>query len=183
MNAIRDQITWAAIATAILFLATGCASTGSTSKENSRTNGVRLTMQVERGINSIVRYAVDRDGSVSYAGGAIAQRDDWSWTGMLTDDEAAQFVSIIREQEWERGGLDRDVDATGDTVVYRIDLWTPEIRERFRHVGESDRITPMHELLAQVTQRRNEDFMSTLPKPNSVKDESDSTDGSDADDQ
>ena len=162
---------------AALLMSVGCASTGSTGQRGDRTDGVRLTLQVERGSNSIVRYAVDRDGSVSYAGGAVAQREEWSWTGSLTDDEIAQFLGLIREHQWERGDLDRRGDVAGDVVVYRIDLWTPAVRDRYRHVGESDRIMPMRDFLESVTQRRNADFMSTLPQPSREDEASSSGDG------
>jgi hypothetical protein len=137
----------------------GCATLGE--RGDDVTGGRTVEMYVVEDGSRFARYLVDRDGSLSFAGGRDAQASKYTWTGPLTEEELDRLFALIDEHEW----AERDPASVADPgPTYTIRFRGPRIRRNFTVVGDSPDVRPVAELLAEASKRRNEEFLRELPE-------------------
>lgn len=76
----------------VVLLSAGCASAPKAPR-GAIGMEIELFARLDRG--SFVRYRVDPDGTIAYAGGNAALTSNWSWTGTLDVDQAAAVRRVV----------------------------------------------------------------------------------------
>ena len=154
----------------VLTVAPGCATTPS---GPDRIGGIALTMEVRRGEDSIARYGVEADGTLTFAGGKSAILGSApDWTGSLTDAEAAELRELVMKHDL----LEAEFQSSNDPsdLKYTIHVRDRDSGEwggglfagrRIRLIGEHPAITPIEALLAKAAARRNDPVIESLPRP------------------
>lgn len=134
----------------------------------TRTGGHRLELEVRRdGAQSIAIYRMNRDGTISYAGGKDALIGSTTWTGELTDKQIDTLVSLLHELQW----YTRPFESTGEPPELEQSGFVrgPDGFRKFHVVGEHPRITPMREALEQAAARRLDPVLDQLPRPSGTQ--------------
>lgn len=139
----------------------GCAGSGST-KNLSPTGGVSLAMLVEQGAGSAALYRVAPDGTFSFGGGQDARAGKTTWSGRMTAEEIQELLATLEACGW----FQTEPASTGEPGDhrYRLRLTTPESRRSFDVTGDSDAVTPLHDVLERISRRRLDTFLERLPK-------------------
>lgn len=142
-----------------VFLVSGCASTS----QGSRTGGVTLSLRIEESKNKAVYYAVDSNGTLGFGGGLDARFDRISWTGRMQDEELAELLTLIEQNQL----FERKPVGTGDpkSLRWRFEVSGPKGWKRSRLTGECPILRQVYELLDASSRKRFKGILETLPKP------------------
>lgn len=152
---------------ALLSCLVGCATTP---KAPDRTGGVTVDMEVRKQENSIARYVVQPDGTLTFAGGKSALFGNKAdWTGSLTDEEAAQIRVIIKNNNL----FQADLTSTNEPpdLQYTLQLsggpgsFLTGGSRTIKLIGSHPAIDPLAEILFLAAARRNEAVLNKLPQP------------------
>ena len=131
------------------------------------TGGLSLEMHVVGEQNLSVFYRVDENGMLGFGGGVDARERNVSWTGPMTEEEIERLRELVREHGW----YDRKPTSTGEPEqrVYRIAFRSPEGSRRFTVRGASPDITPIENLLSDVSRGRLHPFLDSLIDPDRIE--------------
>lgn len=152
-----------AIVLLVLGAAVGCAtSVGALPGGGPTASGVDLRMFVRFDDWSMALYRVRPGGTIGFGGATDALNNRLSWTGEMTADETRELRAMLGEHQW----WTREPASTGTPPgrVYEITLTVAGGERRYRVIGKSDEVQPIHDFLEEVSRRRYGQFLERLPK-------------------
>ena len=109
-----------------------------------------------------MRYRVEHDGTLRFAGGLKAVSKEYVWSGSMTDEDVQAFLDLLEVGGWR----DREPTSTGvpADLIHQIALNWPNGRARYEVKGTSDSIAAMHALLDGIAGRRLAVELDRLPQ-------------------
>lgn len=150
----------------VLALLTGCASSpaGAPSPEQrpDRTAAMVDLYIVDADERTYVRYHVEPDGDLRFAGGVDAIEARYSWTGPLTDEEIVRLEAIVADLPTKPIRLARGERPARMAKVEAVD---GDDRRKFEVPADDARIAGLHTLLETASRRRYAKLLDSLPKP------------------
>ena len=148
---------------AVLLVLSGCADLPMLEPAPDRTGGVhvRILLQKPEGVAELL--LVDRQGRLYWGGGFEALNGDTSWWGDMTDEEIATLLEMLEARSFWSPKPTSSGEPEGKR--YSVSLRRQGTRGiRFQVEGDTDAVTPVQEFLAQISLRRLEPFLDTLPQ-------------------
>jgi hypothetical protein len=127
------------------------------------TGGAFIELEVRRPGGSLARYRVEPSGLLSFAGGDDAVAGRYSWSGPLTDDEAARLRELLDVHGWRAGAEPAGGKPPGDER-YEVSVRQPAGRRRFVLPLADPGAVAIHDLLESAARRRHEEFLRSLPR-------------------
>jgi hypothetical protein len=127
------------------------------------TGGLTLDMFLQLEAGSMVRYRVDRDGVLSFAGGFDARNEKYTWSGPMTEAEITQLLALLDAHRW----LERDPPSPGEPDDRRCTVTVHHAGKRngFKVIGAEASVDAIAALLESAASRRHEEFLQSLPRP------------------
>jgi hypothetical protein len=125
--------------------------------------GISLQLRLTDEAGKAVVYHVDPDGMLHFGGGMDAAVDRTTWSGPLTEAEAAELRRRLEGGHW----FDRELPATGEPAERRwwIEVRGPAGRRRHKLRGECPEAEAVEALLENAARRRLDRFMERMPEP------------------
>ena len=146
---------------ALAALLAGCSA----SDPGSATRGLSLEVWDRGAENLAVLYRVQTDGTLSFGGGRDAINQRTSWTGPLTAEEIDQLWVLLADYGWLSGDVKAASTGEPRKRICRIRMSWPGGAKRYKIRGENPDVEPVETLLAEVSRRRLERDLETLPRP------------------
>ena len=143
-------------------IAGGCGGTSDNDGEDI-TGGISLELGVRKDENSFSLYSLQKDGTLTFAGGNDARSRHPSWTGAITAEQANEVTALVREAGW----LDRE-PAKGnskDSIKWEVKLQGPKGKRSFTAYGDRPEFRAVADELDELARARFEEYLKTMPKP------------------
>lgn len=108
-------------------------------------------------------YTLDSDGTLGFGGGMDARFNRISWTGSMQDEELSELLALIEQNQL----FERQPVCSGEpkTLRWRFEVSGPKGWKRSRLTGECPILRQVYELLDEISRRRFDGILETLPKP------------------
>lgn len=141
----------------------GCSALeGVDRRQPSRTGEVTMSLSIARPADQAFElFRVTRLGDLEYGGGMKAFNDATSWSGVMSDEEIAQFLARLEESGWCEQAPPSDPEST---VRVRIELLCASGRHTWNLRGEAESVTSMRALLEPIARRRFDAKLDRLPE-------------------
>jgi hypothetical protein len=156
----------AAALAALALAAFGCRTApegGGAAAAKDVTGGVFLELEVHRPGGSLARYRVEPSGLLSFAGGNDAVAGRYSWSGPLTEAEAARLRELLDVQGWCAGAKPAG-GKPPDDERYEVRLRQAAGRRSLVLPLADPGAVAIHDLLESAARRRHEEFLRSLPR-------------------
>lgn len=152
----------------LLISLAACGSSLKAGEPDSPTDGVAIWMFITDEDRSHALYILEPDGTLAFAGGFNALREEPTWHGRLTGEELDRLRDLLRDNHWlqraPRPG--RGDELTGaDERMHTIRFASPRVSWTLEESLGGGEIAPVREYLSELTTtKRHRDVINQLPE-------------------